>query len=71
MVNTLTFRPLPARQGKGSEFMDEKKKQHPIRIVVNDALYERLKQECSDHGDVSKLVRKLLTKYLDMMEGTK
>ena len=51
--------------------MDEKKKQHPIRIVVDDALYQRLKEECKDHGDVSKLVRKLLAKYLDMMDGTK
>ena len=51
--------------------MDEKKKQRPIRIVVDEDLYARLKEECKDHGDVSKLVRKLLTKYLDMMAGTK
>ena len=43
----------------------------PIRIVIPDELYKRLKAECRDHGDISKLVRKLLVKYLDMMEGTK
>ena len=59
------------REKEARIFMDEKKKQHPIRIVVDDALYQRLKEECKDHGDVSKLVRKLLAKYLDMMDGTK
>ena len=51
--------------------MDEKIQQHSIRIVIDDNLYARLKEECRDHGDISKLVRKLVTKYLDMMDGTK
>lgn len=38
--------------------------QKSIRIVLPANLYERLKKECPDHGDLSKLVRKLLVKYL-------
>jgi hypothetical protein len=38
--------------------------QKSIRIVLPAILYERLKAECPDHGDLSKLVRKLLIKYL-------
>ena len=44
---------------------------HAIRIVVDGNLYARLKKECKGHGEVSSLVRKLLTKYLDMLEEVK
>lgn len=38
--------------------------QKSIRIVLPEALYNRLKEECPDHGDLSKLVRRLIIKYL-------
>ena len=39
--------------------------QKSLRVVLPDKLYEQLKKECPDYGDMSKLIRKLLTKYLD------
>lgn len=48
---------------------DKDKLTVPIRIVISQPLYDRLKEQCHDHGDISKLVRKLLSKYLDMMEA--
>ena len=50
---------------------DPTDERHAIRIVVDGQLYTRLKVECKGHGEVSSLVRKLLTKYLDMMEEAK
>jgi hypothetical protein len=38
--------------------------QRSVRIVLPDAVYNRLKRECPDHGDLSKLVRRLIIKYL-------
>jgi hypothetical protein len=42
--------------------------QKSIRIILPAALYERLKKECVDHGDISKLIRKLLVKYLQSIK---
>ena len=42
--------------------------QKSIRIVLPANLYERLKKECPDHGDLSKLIRKLLVKYLQSIK---
>lgn len=42
--------------------------QKSIRIILPKALYERLKKECVDHGDISKLIRKLLIKHLKSIE---
>lgn len=39
--------------------------QKSLRIVLPQELYDRLKKECPDYGDMSKLMRKLLIKYLE------
>ena len=44
-------------------------KQRSIRIALPEELYEELKRTCQDHGDLSKLVRQLLIKYLKSLEG--
>lgn len=41
--------------------------QKSIRIVMPLSLYEKLKEECQDHGDISKLVRKLIRKHLETL----
>ena len=56
---------------QNSSTEDQSNERHAIRIVVDGQLYARLKEECTGHGEVSSLVRKLLTKYLDMMEEAK
>lgn len=50
---------------------EQASERHAIRIVVDGQLYARLKAECKSHGEVSQLIRKLITKYLDMMEEAK
>ena len=42
--------------------------QKSLRVVLPDDLYNRLKKECPDHGDMSKLIRKLLIKHLEGLE---
>jgi hypothetical protein len=44
-----------------------KQGQKSIRVVLPDKIYERLKRECPDYGDMSKLVRKLLIKHLEAL----
>lgn len=41
-----------------------KEGQKSVRIVLSDALYQAVKSECPDHGDLSRLVRNLLKKHL-------
>jgi hypothetical protein len=41
--------------------------QKSMRVVLPEALYNRLKRECPDHGDISKLIRKLLIKHLEQL----
>jgi hypothetical protein len=41
--------------------------QKSIRIVMPTSLYNQLKEECQDHGDISKLVRRLLKKHLESL----
>ena len=45
------------------------KKQRSIRVALPEVLYEKLKVECQEHGDLSKLVRQLLIKHLKGIEG--
>jgi hypothetical protein len=42
--------------------------QKSIRIILPKALYDRLKKECVDHGDISKLIRKLLLRHLESLK---
>ena len=42
--------------------------QKSIRVVLPEHVYERLKNECPSHGDMSKLIRQLLIKYLSSLE---
>jgi hypothetical protein len=42
-----------------------KEGQKSVRVVLPDDLYALLKKECPDHGDMSKLIRKLLIKHLE------
>ena len=46
--------------------------QKSMRIVLPEALYDKLRIETPEHGDISKLIRRLLIKYLDSVadEGT-
>ena len=44
-----------------------KEAQKSIRIVVPSSLYDRIKEECMDHGDISRLVRRLLVKHLEAL----
>jgi hypothetical protein len=46
-----------------------KEGQKSIRVVVPIRLYDRLKEQCVDHGDISRLVRKLLEKWVTTAEG--
>lgn len=39
--------------------------QKSVRVVLPEDLYNQLKKECPDHGDLSKLVRKLIIKHLE------
>lgn len=45
----------------------DKEAQKSIRIVVPLSLYEMVKEECMDHGDISRLVRRLLVKHLEAL----
>lgn len=38
--------------------------QRSIRIALPHDLYDKLKEECPEHGDLSRLVRDLLIKHL-------
>lgn len=44
-------------------------KNRNIRIVVPKDLYDRLKDLCPEHGQLSQLVRKLIIKHLENSEG--
>lgn len=45
-----------------------KEGQKSVRVVLPDDLYALLKKECPDHGDMSKLIRKLLIKHLEGLQ---
>ena len=40
-----------------------------IRVIMPLELYNELKGRCIDHGDISKLVRRLLKAYLGKSKG--
>lgn len=42
--------------------------QRSIRVAMPEALYEKLKAVTPSHGDISKLIRDLLLKYLASRE---
>ena len=44
--------------------------QKPIRVLLPQALYKRLKLQCPDHGMLSQLIRRLLEKHLTNVEST-
>lgn len=44
-------------------------KQRSIRIAMPEAMYQKLKEVAPEHGDVSKLVRDLLLKYIAAQEA--
>ena len=39
-----------------------------IRVLLPDALYKQVKNQCPDHGMISQLIRALLEKYVRGME---
>jgi len=45
-------------------------KQRSIRVAMPEVMYEKLKAVAPEHGDVSKLVRDLLLKYLAAQEAS-
>ena len=45
-------------------------KQRSIRVAMPEVLYQKLKAAAPDHGDVSKLIRDLILKYLSVQEET-
>ena len=45
-------------------------KQRSIRIAMPEAMYQKLKAVASEHGDISKLVRDLLLKYISAQEAS-
>lgn len=44
--------------------------QKSVRVVLPSSMYEKLKQECPDHGDMSKLIRNLLRRHLKALESS-
>jgi metal-responsive CopG/Arc/MetJ family transcriptional regulator len=50
-----------------SSMSNLKTKQKSLRIVIPEALYNRIKMECTEYGDISKLIRQLLIKYLEQL----
>ena len=44
-------------------------KQRSIRVAMPEAMYEKLKVVAPTHGDISKLVRDLLLKYIAALEA--
>ena len=46
----------------------DKEPQKSIRVVLPLTLYTKMKVECQDHGEISRLIRKLLIKYLTNLE---
>ena len=44
-------------------------KQRSIRIAMPEAMYQKLKAVAPEHGDISKLVRDLLLKYIAAQEA--
>jgi hypothetical protein len=42
--------------------------QRSIRIAMPEELYQELKDECPEHGQISQLIRKLLIKHLKSLE---
>lgn len=44
-------------------------KQRSIRIAMPEAMYQKLKAIACEHGDISKLVRDLLLKYIAAQEA--
>lgn len=48
-----------------------KEGQKSVRVVLPVVLYNKLKRECPDHGDMSKLVRKLLQKHFEALKEEK
>lgn len=45
-------------------------KQRSIRIAMPEALYEKLKAAAPEHGDLSKLIRDLIIKFLNAQEAS-
>jgi hypothetical protein len=45
-----------------------KEGQKSVRVVLPITLYNKVKKECRDHGDISKLVRKLLVKHFEALK---
>ncbi len=54
-------------ESSNSKFKD-KESQKSIRVVLPLTLYTKMKAECQDHGEISRLIRKLLIKYLSNLE---
>ena len=52
--------------------MMKEKKQNavnkPVRILIPVPLWNRVKDYCPEHGDVSRLIRNLLRKHLNAMD---
>jgi hypothetical protein len=47
-----------------------KEGQKSVRVVLPQSMYDKLKVECPDHGDMSKLIRTLLRKHLRALENS-
>jgi metal-responsive CopG/Arc/MetJ family transcriptional regulator len=45
-------------------------KQRSIRVAMPEPLYQKLKAVAPEHGDVSKLIRDLLLKYIAAQEAS-
>jgi len=45
-------------------------KQRSIRVAMPESLYQKLKAVAPEHGDVSKLIRDLLLKYIAAQEAS-
>ena len=43
-------------------------KSQSIRVMLPASLYVQLKAECLEHGEMSQLIRKLITNYLKGLE---
>lgn len=48
--------------------MIQKPGQKSIRIILDEALYNRFKEVTPDYGDISRIIRKLLRQYVKKAE---
>ena len=60
--------PIYSFMERGAMSLVKKEIQKSVRVVLPVKMYNRLKDECPEHGDLSRLVRVLLNRHLKALE---